>query len=76
MSTVKWFIIIVIAFILIFLILAGGRNPFSFGDAYFRPRASLNPFPSPSFTSLPENAQPTETETIDVEVGNGVTIDR
>lgn len=76
MSTARWFIIITIVFILVFIILAAGRNPFSFGDAYFRPRASLNPFPSPSFTDLPENAQPTESENIDLEVGEGVTIDR
>lgn len=76
MTTAKWFILIALVSLVAFVILAGAQ-PFSFGDAYFRPRASTNPFPSPSFKNLPENAQPTEiNEGVDIEVGEGITIDR
>lgn len=47
-KTVYIFVIIVLVFILAWIFLAGS-NPFSFGNAYFRPRAStpsLQPDPS------------------------------
>ncbi len=60
LSTTKLFILIVIAFVslLVFVI---GFNPFSFGDAYFRPRSNPPASSSnPEFIVLPDDAQPTE----------------
>lgn len=75
MSTARWFILIAIVSIIAFIILAGS-NPFSFGDAYFRPRASINPFPSPSQESLPASETSDNNISPDVTVGEGITIDR
>lgn len=74
MSTAKWFILITAIFVVVFLILTGGSNPFSFGDAYFKPRASVNPFPS-------KDPSVSETESVndlgnDVTAGEGIIIDR
>ena len=75
MSTAKWFVLIAVVSIIAFIILAGS-NPFSFGDAYFRPRASINPFPSPSQESLPISESSGNNISPDVTVGEGITIDR
>lgn len=48
MSTVKIFILIVIAFVILAIFLIG-PDPFSFGNAYFKPRSNStieNPEPS------------------------------
>lgn len=61
MSTLKYFILIVIAFVLVVIFLAG-PNPFSFGEAYFRPRSNSSPeitVGQPDIVS-PQNSDPTE----------------
>ena len=65
MSTTNYFILLVIAFVLI-LIFVVGFNPFAFGDAYFRPRSSPNPaVAEPLNIVIPDNSE-----------SNGVKIDR
>lgn len=60
MSTTKYFLLIVIAFILL-LVFVIGFDPFAFGDAYFRPRSNPPASTSnPEFIVLPDDAQPTE----------------
>lgn len=60
MSTTKLFILIMVVFVLL-LIFVVGFNPFSFGDAYFRPRdIPAETAPEPSYIVLPDNAAPTE----------------
>lgn len=71
MSTAKWFILIAVISIVAFIIL-GGSNPFGFGDAYFRPRVSPSPIPD---NSLPTKEK-SDINNSDVEVGEGVNIDR
>ena len=59
-STINLFILVVIVFILI-LVFVIGFNPFSFGEAYFRPRSN-QPASStePQTIVLPNDAAPTE----------------
>lgn len=58
MSTVKIFILIVIVFVIAVIFLAG-TNPFSFGEAYFRPRANQQPVTAqPSDVVLPADSAP------------------
>jgi len=60
MNTAKSFILIVATFILL-LIFVIGFKPFSFGDAYFRPRNSPSTIPTNTeVVILPEKANNSE----------------
>jgi len=60
MSTVKIFIVIVIVFVIAVIFLAGS-NPFSLGEAYFRPRNTQTPAATqPDDVPLPADSTPTE----------------